>query len=197
MRAMNFKRIENRDSVAKARRATRRHRRRVACRFRPGRDGPRRSGGTHDSAPGRGSRTSQPRADRRTRCRRGRRERPTRVLEVGADTVQRIRREGHRGLPPADRFNLHARSQGERHHPRVREEATGRYVSTGALPRRQLVAGLVAEAHERYGSNTDGETLHGVSGAGARAPRAVRHLRREHERRPCTRSETPRSSSRS
>ena len=37
-------------------------------------------------------------------------------------------------------------------------EAPDRYVSTGALPRRQLVADLVAEAHERYRSNTEGET---------------------------------------
>ena len=40
----------------------------------------------------------------------------------------------------------------------MREETTDRYVSTGALPRRQLVADLVAEAHERYRSNTEGET---------------------------------------
>lgn len=37
-------------------------------------------------------------------------------------------------------------------------EAPDRYVSTGALPRRQLVADLVAEAYERYRSNTEGET---------------------------------------
>jgi glutaminase len=37
-------------------------------------------------------------------------------------------------------------------------DAPDRYVSTGALPRRQLVADLVAEAHERYRSNTEGET---------------------------------------
>ena len=56
------------------------------------------------------------------------------------------------------------------------------FVSTGTLPPVDLVTRLVTEAHARFGTVALGAELAGLSGARARAERAVRHLRRRHRR---------------
>ena len=56
------------------------------------------------------------------------------------------------------------------------------YVSTGHLPPREEIVELVEEAHERFKSNDGREELAGLPGAGPRAERSVRHLRRRDER---------------
>ena len=81
--------------------------------------------------------------------------------------------------------------------PADEPEAGYDFVSTGRLPPSDLVSALVAEAHDRFKSDSGGENSQRLSGARPHAEHAVRHLRGRERAAASSRQEMPTTHSRS